>query len=151
MKAILLALAAALALASSAIARPPQLAPYPAAAQTTQARLLPYVRPAVKDWIVEEGQRLAAGQGDPGAEAAAAAAKRFPNATPDQRNAVAFLALMRAADTLKNQPDSTSELGETESLRLQMAMDRHSKLMTTLSNLLKKMSDTDAGIIQNIK
>jgi hypothetical protein len=31
-----------------------------------------------------------------------------------------------------------SELGEMESLRLQMAMDRLSKFMTTLSNMLKK-------------
>jgi hypothetical protein len=35
-----------------------------------------------------------------------------------------------------------SELGETESLRLQMAMDRMSKMMSTLSNMLKKISCT---------
>jgi len=52
---------------------------------------------------------------------------------------------------LKSQLDSMSEMGETESLRLQMAMDRLSKLMSTLSNMLKKMSDTDAGITNNIK
>jgi len=38
-----------------------------------------------------------------------------------------------------------------ESLRLQMAMDRKSKMMATLSNLLKKMSDTSSSITQNIK
>ena len=37
-----------------------------------------------------------------------------------------------------------SDLGEVESLRLQLAMDRHSQFMTTLSNLLKKISDTVA-------
>jgi len=37
-------------------------------------------------------------------------------------------------------------MGETESLRLQMAMDRLSKMMSTLSNLLKKMSDTAMGL-----
>jgi hypothetical protein len=47
--------------------------------------------------------------------------------------------------------DSMSELGETDSLRLQMAMDRRSKFMETLSNLLKKESDTSSTIIQNIK
>ena|ERR1700680_4290733 len=52
---------------------------------------------------------------------------------------------------VKNQLDSMSEMGETESLRLQMAMDRMSKLMSTLSNLLKKISDTEAGIAQNMK
>ena len=40
---------------------------------------------------------------------------------------------------------------EIESLRLQMAMDRLSKLMSTLSNLLKKASEIAQGITQNIK
>jgi len=52
---------------------------------------------------------------------------------------------------MKNDLDSMSELGEMESLRLQMAMDRLSKLMTTLSNILKKISDTADQITQNIK
>ena len=54
-------------------------------------------------------------------------------------------------DTMKNDLDSMSELGETESLRLQMAMDRLSKMMSTLSNMLKKNSDTANAIIQNLK
>jgi|GEM_PF-2364217 len=53
--------------------------------------------------------------------------------------------------TVKQDLDSLSELGEMESLRLQMAMDRMSKMMSTLSNLLKKASDTAAGITQNLK
>ena len=52
---------------------------------------------------------------------------------------------------MKAKLDSLSEMGEMESLRLQMAMDRLSKLMSTLSNLLKKASDTAQGISQNIK
>jgi hypothetical protein len=47
--------------------------------------------------------------------------------------------------------DSLSEMGEMESLRLQMAMDRKSKLISTLSNLLKKVSDTAQSITQNLK
>jgi hypothetical protein len=43
------------------------------------------------------------------------------------------------------------KLGETESLRLQMAMDRRSKLMSTLSNILRKMSEAADGITANIK
>jgi hypothetical protein len=54
-------------------------------------------------------------------------------------------------ETVKEKLDSLSEMGEMESLRLQMAMDRLSKLMSTLSNLLKKASETAAGITQNIK
>jgi hypothetical protein len=44
-----------------------------------------------------------------------------------------------------------SEMGEMESLRLQMGMDRLSKMMSTLSNILKKISDTANSIIQNLK
>jgi len=51
----------------------------------------------------------------------------------------------------KNNLDSLSEMGETESLRLQMSMDRMSKLMSTLSNLLKRISDTSSSITQNLK
>lgn len=54
-------------------------------------------------------------------------------------------------DALQNDLEALSEMGEMDSLRLQMAMDRMSKLMETLSNLMKKMSDTQSSIIQNIK
>jgi Skp family chaperone for outer membrane proteins len=47
--------------------------------------------------------------------------------------------------------DALSEMSSTESLRLQMAMDRLSKMMSTLSNLLKKISDTAGAITQNLK
>ncbi len=52
---------------------------------------------------------------------------------------------------VKNQLDSLSEIGEMESMRMQMAMDRLSKMMSTLSNLLKKASETASGITQNLK
>jgi hypothetical protein len=54
-------------------------------------------------------------------------------------------------DKAKSNLDSMSELGERESLRLQMAMDRTSKMMSTLSNLLKKISDTGSSLTQNLK
>jgi hypothetical protein len=56
-----------------------------------------------------------------------------------------------AKDTIKEKLDNLDEMGETESLRLQMAMDRLSKLMSTLSNVLNKSSNTSDEIIQNIK
>ena len=59
--------------------------------------------------------------------------------------------LDQAIDEVKAELDSLSEMGETESLRLQMAMDRMSKLMSTLSNILKKASDTSGQITQNLK
>jgi Asp-tRNA(Asn)/Glu-tRNA(Gln) amidotransferase C subunit len=54
-------------------------------------------------------------------------------------------------DQMKNDLDSMSEMGEMESLRLQMSMDRMSKLMSTLSNILKKISKTAEEITQNLK
>ena len=56
-----------------------------------------------------------------------------------------------AIATMKNDLDSLSELSEEESLRLQIAMDRLSKLMSTLSNILKKISDTADSIARNLK
>jgi hypothetical protein len=43
------------------------------------------------------------------------------------------------------------EMSEMEQLRLQMAMDRMSKMMSTLSNILKKIADTASQITQNLK
>lgn len=54
-------------------------------------------------------------------------------------------------DKAKTDLDSMSEMGEMESLRLQKAMDQLSKMMSTLSNLLKKISDTASSITQNLK
>jgi hypothetical protein len=54
-------------------------------------------------------------------------------------------------EAAKRDLDSLSDLGEEESLRLQLAQDRLSKLYSTLSNLLKKLSDTASAIVQNLK
>ena len=56
-----------------------------------------------------------------------------------------------AKETVKNKLDSLSDMGEMEARRIQMAMDRLSKLMSTLLNLLNKSSETASGITQNIK
>lgn len=54
-------------------------------------------------------------------------------------------------EKMKGDLDSMSEMGEMESLRLQSAMDRMSKMNSILSNLLKKIHDTQQSIIQNLK
>lgn len=54
-------------------------------------------------------------------------------------------------DGLKDQLDSLSEMSEMTSLRLQMAMDRRSKFMQTLSNIMKKISSTEDTLVQNLK
>ena len=47
--------------------------------------------------------------------------------------------------------EQQDELSAGEQQELQAAMDRVSKFMQTLSNLEKKMSDTDAAIVDNLK
>ena len=52
---------------------------------------------------------------------------------------------------LSDQRDSLSEMGEEQQLKLQMLLDRRSKLLSTLSNLMKKISQTQDSIIANLK
>lgn len=47
--------------------------------------------------------------------------------------------------------DSLSEMGEMLSLRLQMYQERRGKFFSTLSNIMKKNSDIQSGIISNLK
>lgn len=44
-----------------------------------------------------------------------------------------------------------NEMSEMTSLRLQMTMDRRSKFISTLSNIMKKISSTQDTIVSNIK
>lgn len=56
-----------------------------------------------------------------------------------------------AMEALKAEVDSTSQMSDMTSLRLQMTMDRRSKLIETLSNILKKISDTENSLVHNVK
>jgi hypothetical protein len=47
--------------------------------------------------------------------------------------------------------DELLELSEMDQLRLQMALDRMSKMMSTLSNIMKKLADSANQITQNLK
>jgi len=52
---------------------------------------------------------------------------------------------------LKNKEDSLTDMSESGSLRMQMYMDRMSKMNSTISNLMKKISDATGSIIGNLK
>jgi len=54
-------------------------------------------------------------------------------------------------DDMLDQIEKVNELSEMESLRLQMAMDRLSKMMSALSNAMKKLSETSSAILQNLR
>jgi len=57
------------------------------------------------------------------------------------------------AESRTNAPklDSMNEMSEMTSLRLQMTMDRRSKFISTLSNIMKKISTTQETLTQNLK
>jgi hypothetical protein len=54
-------------------------------------------------------------------------------------------------DDLKGRLDGMNEMAEMASLRLQMMMDRRAKFISTLSNIMKKISDTQDTLTQNLK
>jgi hypothetical protein len=54
-------------------------------------------------------------------------------------------------DDLKGKLDGMNEMSEMTSLRLQMTMDRRSKFIETLSNIMKKIGTTQETLAQNIK
>ncbi|MDZ4793848.1 MAG: hypothetical protein SGI83_06175 [Bacteroidota bacterium] len=72
-------------------------------------------------------------------------------AKPARTTPVSNTELNQLMDEYRDKLDSMNELGEMQSLRLQMVMDRINKLMSTLSNLFKKVSDTQTEIISNLK
>jgi hypothetical protein len=59
--------------------------------------------------------------------------------------------LRAAQDELKAKLDGMNEMSEMTSMRLQMMMDRRSKFISTLSNLMKKISTTQESVVQNLK
>jgi Arc/MetJ-type ribon-helix-helix transcriptional regulator len=59
--------------------------------------------------------------------------------------------LMSIMDTLQENLGGMNELSEMTSLRLQMVMDRRSKYVETLSNMMKKLAATQATLVQNLK
>lgn len=60
-------------------------------------------------------------------------------------------AVVKQTTELKDKKDSMSELSEEQQLKMQIIMDRRSKTIQTISNMLKKVSDNEQSIIQNLK
>jgi hypothetical protein len=64
---------------------------------------------------------------------------------------VTIRGLRSLLDDLKGKLDGMNEMSEMTSLRLQMTMDRRSKFISSLSQMMKKISTTQDILIQNIK
>ena len=60
-------------------------------------------------------------------------------------------AIAKQQDEMKKKMDSMSEMSETTAMRLQLCMERRQKAYEMLSNIMKKMHDTQMSIIQNMK
>lgn len=72
-------------------------------------------------------------------------------ATYDLGGRVTTVGLASLLDELKGKLDGMSEMSEETALRLQLTMDRRAKLISTLSNMMKKISTTQDTLVQNIK
>lgn len=134
----------------------PRVPQFPADVKALGDRLSATASPTVKSWSSQNAHAIAKGSGEPEALARTAVQSRWSHVrTAGASDTLTFIATYDAAkalqETMKRDLDSMSEMGETESLRLQMSMDRMSKMMSTLSNLLKKISDTAQSITQNLK
>jgi hypothetical protein len=130
----------------------PKVPQFPANVKALGDRLSSTASPAVKSWASQHAHGIAKGTGEPETLARAAVQARWSHVhAAGVSDTLTFMATYGAAKILQEDLDSKSEMGETESLRLQMAMDRLSKMMETLSNLLKRTSDTAQTITQNLK
>lgn len=56
---------------------------------------------------------------------------------------------MDALDTVSG--GDLGDMSQMDSMRLQMVMDRTSKFAQSLSNIMKKISDTSSQIVGNLK
>jgi hypothetical protein len=70
---------------------------------------------------------------------------------PPRGSGVTIQGLKSLLDDLKGKLDGMNEMSEMTSLRLQMTMDRRSKFISTLSNIMKKVGTTQETLVQNIK
>ena len=75
--------------------------------------------------------------------------KAVNTAKSKQRQALADAAATKSR--LRDRLDSQGELSQSDSMQLQMATDRRAKAIEMLSNLMKKMSDTQSTIVGNLK
>jgi phenylalanyl-tRNA synthetase alpha subunit len=72
-------------------------------------------------------------------------------AVPKSQRPVPLRELETLLEELKSRLDSMNEMWEESSLRLQMMMDRRSKFISTLSNIMKKISAAQDTLVQNLK
>jgi hypothetical protein len=70
---------------------------------------------------------------------------------PPRNSGLTVSGLKSLLDNLQGNLDGMNEMSEMTSLRLQVTMDRRSKFIETLSNIMKKIGTTQETLVQNIK
>ena len=86
--------------------------------------------------------------------ALAALKLRFPSSSPEETDVLAFYLVSLAAVTeggMRGKLNSMNEMSEMTSLKLQVTMNRRSKFIETLSNIMRKISSTQDSVVQNLK
>lgn len=82
---------------------------------------------------------------------------RFGRLSREQSDLLSYYVLAGVARLLSHPEqwqenlDGMNEMSEMTSLRLQMTMDRRSKFISTLSNIMQKIATTQDTLVQNIK
>jgi uncharacterized spore protein YtfJ len=70
---------------------------------------------------------------------------------PPRNPGLTVSGLKSLLDDIQGNLDGMNEMSETTSLRLQMTMDRRTKIIQTLSNMMKKLGSSQERLVQNIK
>ena len=70
---------------------------------------------------------------------------------PPRNSGLPVSGLESLLDDIKGKLDGLNEMSEMTSLRLQITMERRSKIIQTLSNIMKKIGTTQETLVQNIK
>lgn len=126
-------------------------------------RLASLLHPATKEKLDQVTRRLLAylatcsENADPDGFVQKELNQGFGRLSIEQSDLLGFYVLAEAAriltvpEELKEKLDRMNEMSEMTSLRLRMTMDRRSMFISTLSNIMKKISRTEDTLVQNIK
>ena len=76
---------------------------------------------------------------------------RAPSSLPKNVDSMSLGEIQAQIDAFEKEKDSLGDLSEELQTKLQMYTDRRKQAMETLSNMMKKFSDTSSSIIKNLK
>jgi hypothetical protein len=133
------------------------------AASARSSRLAAVLKPEARGRLDLAARALLAqldsapGSADPYALARREVRSRFGRLSAEQSDLLSFYVLAEVARLLSqpeqpaDQRGGMNEMSEMTSLRLQMTMDRRSKFMSALSNIMKKIATTQDALVENVK